>query len=124
VVGGLPPLDHAMHDAGLSGGRERESWGLRRQGGPDEAWICRMAASGARGACPARAAPWGEACGGVRRLSEGPSTGGEAYPAHMAQGPFPHLRPVQALTAELVRLWVRGDGSEPSGHPGPVTNPA
>jgi hypothetical protein len=26
----------------------------------------------------------------------------------------------KALAAELARLWVRGDGSEPSGNPGPV----
>jgi hypothetical protein len=32
----------------------------------------------------------------------------------------------KALAAELARLWVRGDGSEPSGNPGPVipTHPA
>ena len=36
------------------------------------------------------------------------------------------LKQCKALASELARLWVRGDGSEPSGNPAPVipTHPA
>lgn len=67
--------------------------------------------------------PFGSFCG----TSDGPSyySGRKRHtlvyvPAGRILATVSTFRECKALAAELARLWVRGDGSEPSGNPAPV----